>query len=662
MESSPRHSPEAPRAGRRIDFAIAAVLLVIAFPAYLRTMRPTFGWGDTSELVTSAYFLAVGHSPGYPTWMLLAYPVAHLPLGHSVALRVNVWNALLGAAAISLFYFVFLGLTKRRAAAAVGALGLAFTGTFWSLTTEADVFTLHACLTALILLAALRWRRQPTDRAWCLTALLIGVGLTNHPLTALLVPALALWVWAEQGRSYFTLRRVALACGCGLLALPLYLYLPIRGLANPPPHLYHPQSLVEVWAQMTAPGARERMFDSGVSVVGERMGYFFWHMHREFGWPAFLLGFAGIVLLCVRDRRLLLLLGAIAATDLVYASNFSVYDQYMYFLPMQIAWAAFVAVGAAGALTLVGEMTARAAREALSPARRYGPATVLLLAAPALGFAANLGIVDRSGDRDPEEFAHAVLQQMPHDAAILGDWWMVAPVVYLRHVERERTDLDVFPAASIPSDRKFLDYATPEFFQRYPAVYFVEEVTHREELLRKAGCYLVPEGPVKRVYLRRPEAREVLADVPARPLARFGEEVGLAKVDVQTGSVQPWRSFDVTLYWTPLDGYRGEPREVLLMLRREESPGIWFESEPLGHDLYALDTLRPGQVLRERHRICLRTEEPPGEYDLLVRLRRPHQAGEQTLALACDHPVSATLPTTYRVARLRVGISQEPDS
>jgi hypothetical protein len=66
MESSPRHSPQAARAGRRTDFAIAAVLLALAFLAYLRTMRPTFGWGDASELVTAAYFLGVGHSPGYP--------------------------------------------------------------------------------------------------------------------------------------------------------------------------------------------------------------------------------------------------------------------------------------------------------------------------------------------------------------------------------------------------------------------------------------------------------------------------------------------------------------------------------------------------------------------------------------------------------------------
>jgi hypothetical protein len=134
--------------------------------------------------------------------------------------------------------------------------------------------------------------------------------------------------------------------------------------------------------------------------------------------------------------------------------------------------------------------------------------------------------------------------------------------------------------------------------------------------------------------------------------------MGLAKVDVQTGSLQPWRSFGVTLYWTPLGGYRGQPREVLLMLRREGSPGIWFESEPLGHDLYALDTLRPGQVLREQHRIYLCTEEPPGEYDLLLRLRGPRQAGQQTRVLACDQPASPTLPTTYLVARLRVG---EPD-
>ena len=164
---APVHGPDRdgprPRGKHALDVVLCLVLFLLALAAYLRTMRPTFGWGDPSELITAAYHLGVGHSPGYPTWMLLAHPFSRLPIG-DVAFRVNFFNALLGGLAIPLLYLVYHRIAGSRIAAFVAALAFAFTATFWDITTEADVFTLHVCFAAVILLIALRWRRRPHDR------------------------------------------------------------------------------------------------------------------------------------------------------------------------------------------------------------------------------------------------------------------------------------------------------------------------------------------------------------------------------------------------------------------------------------------------------------------------------------------------------------------
>jgi uncharacterized membrane protein len=185
--------------GRRrwAEAALCAVLLVIPLLGYLRTMRPTFGWGDSSELTTAAYFLGNGHSPGYPTWMLIAHLFARLPIGN-VAFRVNFMTALLGALAIPLLYLAFRRISGSRAAAFIAALTFAFAATFWDMTTEAEVYTLHICFAALILLVTLRWRREAVgageprsdsragDRWLFLGAWLVGISLGNHALTALM--------------------------------------------------------------------------------------------------------------------------------------------------------------------------------------------------------------------------------------------------------------------------------------------------------------------------------------------------------------------------------------------------------------------------------------------------------------------------------------------
>ena len=84
---------------RGLDAIICLGLILVALLGYLRTMRPTFGWGDSSELITAAYHLGVGHSPGYPTWMLIMHPFSRIPVG-DVAFRVNFMTAFLGAVAV----------------------------------------------------------------------------------------------------------------------------------------------------------------------------------------------------------------------------------------------------------------------------------------------------------------------------------------------------------------------------------------------------------------------------------------------------------------------------------------------------------------------------------------------------------------------------------
>lgn len=652
MEGGVRNAATFPRLRRRrgLDAAVCAILLLVSLAAYLRTLRPTFGWGDSSELITAAYYLGVGHAPGYPTWMLIAHPFAHLPFG-DVAFRVNFMTALLGAVGVALLYLVYRVVAGDRFAAFIGALTFAFSATFWDQTTEAEVYTLHICLAAVILLILLSWRAAQKDRWLYLLAWVIGISLGNHALTGLMIPPVLYLVWAQRGRRFFTLRRVSVCAGLFLLGLSIYAYEPIRALDNPPPHLNNPHNLIEFWAQLTAPGARHAMFDRGLLVTLERARIHTGRLLAEFGYAGCAVALFGIGALWRRDRRLALFLALIALFNVAYSVNFSIFDIYVYYLPLHLVWAAFIAVGAADVMRLAGALLSRTVRtlQAASPARRCAPAAILLMALPMVQFATHLPIVDGSRDYGSERFARAVFSNVEPGSLVLADWWTIAPLGYLKYIEGERQDVVMFAAPSIHCEEGFVNFAQEDFLRRYPAVYFVEMLTYRANLLRERA-YMVPEGPIFRVLLDRPDPESLLADIPAKPITRFGGRIGLVGAEVAAGSLRPGQCLDFTLYWTPLSGFNGKDHQAILVLESADHDRIWQESNVLGYDLYRLDQWKSGEVLTEKHRIYLPDPVPTGEYDLLVRVRERGTAK----CLQCDRP-AAEHERDYRIATIPVG-------
>ncbi len=654
------------REWRRADAVICVCVFFIALVVYLRTMRPTFGWGDSSELITAAYHLGIGHSPGYPTWMLLAYPFAHLPMG-DVAFRVNFMTALLGAVAVGLLYVVYRMVSGSRFGGFLGALCFGFTVTFWDVTTEAEVYTLHICLAALMLLIVLRWRATRGDRLLYVLAWLIGVSLGNHALTALMVPAIIYLVWSEEGWRFFTRRRVLVAAGLFVVGISVYAYLPIRAMSDPPPHLNNPRTLAGLWTQLTSPGARTAMFDEGIVVALLRVKYYLFERPiLEFGHAGFALSGLGLGLLVWRDRRLAIALLVIGLLDVAYAVNFSIFDIYIYYLPLYMMLAAFVAVGAAGIVGAVAEVLRRLPRggASLTPAVRYGPAAALLLVVPFMQVTSHFAYVDGSEDYGSERFARAVFEQVEPGSMILADWWTIAPLGYLKHIEGERQDVMLFAGPSIQDDEEFAELVQEEFLRRYPAVYFAEMLTYRAEFMEEKW-WLVPEGPVSRVVMDRPDPGTLLADIPATPVARFGEKVGLVRAEVEREKLRPGEPLGVTLYWTPLPGHEGERLETILVLEKEGGAGeeegaaanrIWQEMGILGHDLYPLAEWEQGEVLEEKHTVYLSGEASRGEYELFVRVREEGQGA----CLECDRSLPEHSARDYLVARIEVEEAEKP--
>ncbi|MBC7447286.1 MAG: DUF2723 domain-containing protein [Hymenobacteraceae bacterium] len=190
------------------------LVFAVATVVFLLTLEPTGSFWDCGEFVACSYKLLVPHPPGAPAFLLLGR-IFSLFAGGNPA-KIGVWvNALSGLSSSFTILFLFWTITMMgrkllvglkgeptgaqtlllMGAGAVGALGFAFTDSFWFSAEEAEVYAMSAFCTAFVVWAMLKWERveeEPDSDRWLiLIAYVVGLSIGVHLLNLLAIPALA---------------------------------------------------------------------------------------------------------------------------------------------------------------------------------------------------------------------------------------------------------------------------------------------------------------------------------------------------------------------------------------------------------------------------------------------------------------------------------------
>src|SRR5215204_7543288 len=218
---------------------LGGAVAVLVGILYIGTLAPTvlpYGAPDTLDspmLQTAVPVLGVGHPTGYPTYMMLTHLFTYLPFGDP-AYRVNLASAVYGVAAVLVVYLAGLRLGGHVVAAAAGALAFGLSGTFWSQSVIAEVYTFEALLVALVTFVLLLWRDRREGRYLVLSAFLVGLSLTHHLTSVLLVPGTVAFVFLTNRRAFSRTGLMLKSLALFLLGLLPLLYLPIRALMHAP--------------------------------------------------------------------------------------------------------------------------------------------------------------------------------------------------------------------------------------------------------------------------------------------------------------------------------------------------------------------------------------------------------------------------------------------
>ncbi len=459
---------------RLIPFLVAGVTSIV----YLLTMAPILSWGyafvgrDGGDFIGAAWHLGVPHPTGYPTYTMVAWLFAKLPLG-TVAWRVQLFSAVSAVGTVVLVYLIGRRLASRQAfgavtfGAVVGAFLLGFSRLLWSHAVVAEVYALHLFFVALIVWLMLRWRDDGSP-LWP-AAMAFGLGLGNHVTLTFIVPAVLLLLW--DGRKRLTWRGVLASMVALAVGLLVYAYLPWRAAAHPIINWGDPETWEGFKWVVTGEGYQKFFFALPGDQLVPRLDKWLRISNDQFALPPipWFLAAIGLGALLRRDRWLAWGTVAHASIALIYSVGYDTTDAYVHLMPVYLYLALWMGQGVVSLLIVAYQLSEpgvrfivdsylldgprrKKRRAARRSALRNGLLSCALLGGVVLGLALlpSLAVIqdwdkmDMTHDREAEDYARGALESVEPGALILvGSDVHTFSLWYYRYVEGIRPDVAV---------------------------------------------------------------------------------------------------------------------------------------------------------------------------------------------------------------------------
>jgi len=533
---------------------ITAILFIGVLAFYVYTLQPSLSWGDgvrlQREVITSESFILaelvdVNFAPDpypfarlgvaawdHPLYVILGHVLVRALPGIDPLWLVNLISALFGAGTIALLFWICYTNTQSVFAALFAALSLAVSHTFWFHASTPEVYTLFAFLLLLGLHLYDVYERHNRPGALIASFFVMGLGVSNHLLTFLALPAAVLYLLLARRLKEGVPRTAVqwlLAVAAFLAGFLPYLIQYMRMLRTFP--------ISQIMGPVIGSTFLSSLADTTPLLLVTSLLTYLGYLVFQFSPIGLGLGLFGLL----KGRKEFAPLWHKAAAFYVFYAVFGVIyrvsDQFAFFLGSYIFWAMLVAVGVARATAPLKGLRRRWVIAGLSLSLMVMPA--LYMALPDL--ARSAGITDQSlgipqvgvgvrdglafylnpnkrGDDAAYRFGHDTMESLPPESVVIAQWYTdtdeyfvlryfavvkgLRPDVELVGWPREEP-IDFDPAIAVNKVEAELQNGRPVYLASLSEAYY------HASLLMERYC-VAAGGTLYRVYPQDPNSPEAV--------------------------------------------------------------------------------------------------------------------------------------------------------
>jgi hypothetical protein len=462
------------------DIPATLFIFIFALGLYLRTAAPGLVYEggvsvDSAEIQRASYHLGIIHSTGYPIYTVLAFVVSRIgeALGQSPYTWITYFSALCTALALVVFFHAARLIAKPLPSLAVTLL-LIVTNSIWQMSTFAEVQGFQALILAGFLWALLYYHLHPTQpKALYLASACIGIGIANHRLIVLVIPAFLVTLLLHYRDLKW--KHLFIAAVCGILPILTYGYIYLRA-ADPfvvystrpawtpqPISVQDATNIIRGTFAGSGSAGLETNFEFNPEAIMNRAPTIWQHLREDWDLPLIILSLIALMIYFAVNWRLALILTLLALPVVPFLLIWKVdvkpiIYQYALWFPLALALATLISME---------ELRGRGGDKlkSLSPkvlASIEHPANVVMVVMSVLmlivAFAFlkdNFGKRDMSDDHRSETFTQDIAA-LPDNAMFASVQW--APDVFLTLDYLER------------SGRRFLVNNTDDWWAQLDAI------------------------------------------------------------------------------------------------------------------------------------------------------------------------------------------------
>jgi hypothetical protein len=412
----------------------------------------------------------------HPLYVMLGQLFLLLP-GAEPSRWINVMSAVVAALVIGLTYQLAVFLVDDKWAAAIGALSLTVSHTFWFHAVTSQTYALNLLLMAILVRLALSWaqkQRWPTLRA---AGLVAGLGVANHRLFTLTVVLTAIFILVTAHDRAGMVRDALNWHGAKVIASFLV------GLAPWWVQFIRMARVIGVpltWELATTfPHLGRRLSVESWEKLGTNLALYAGWLLYQFTPLGVVLGAVGLGWMWQTRRRAAQFLLALLAVHVAFSANFAVADSFAFHLPSYWVFSIGIAGGAAGLRIQLGRTRSQITGRVLAVVTLGTvviPIGLYSLAPTALGwiglteadfgiYPIGIGVRDtaryflnpsKRGDDSAARFGRTALQELAPRALVLApktsEEEAYLTLRYFQLVERMRPDVRIDMMMFVPND------------------------------------------------------------------------------------------------------------------------------------------------------------------------------------------------------------------